>query len=85
MKTEDQLCARYETELASFAAIDRRYYSIPSPTLAERRGYAARQVQLEETRCRFYTDLAACRIERLRYVRQFRRCRFALRRSRRNH
>ena len=81
METEDQLYARYEAELALIAAVDRCYYLSPCPTLAERRNYAARQVQLEELRVRFYIDLNTCRLKHL-YMRQFRRCRSVIRRSR---
>ena len=80
METESQLCARYEAELASIAAVDRRYYLSPCPTLAERQDYAARQLQLEEIRSCFYVDLNACRLNHL-YMRQFRRCRSMVRRS----
>lgn len=73
MGTEDQICERYEAELAIIAALDRHYYLTSSATLAQRSDYAARQDQLEEIRRRFYAELKACR-ERYGF-RQFRRCR----------
>ncbi len=76
MKADD-LCARFEAELAAIAALDRRYYVNPSPSLAERRAYAARKVELEEMRFRFYVEFAACRQLD---VGQFRRCRSIIRR-----
>lgn len=79
METEDQICRRYEAELAAIAALDRSYYSNPSPTVAERAHHAARQVQLENTRSRFYAELASFREYGLH---QFRRCRFLIRKSR---
>jgi len=61
METEDQICKRYEAEFAEIAARDRRYYLLPSASLAERRDYAARKVQLEQLRLRLYAELAVCR------------------------
>lgn len=75
METEDQICRRFEAELAAIAVLDRRYYLNPSPTLAERAEYAARQFQLENVRSRFYAELGA--------LREFRRCRLFARRLRR--
>jgi hypothetical protein len=80
METEDQICRRFEAELAAIAALDRRYYTDPSPTVAERADYAARQVQLESTRSRFYAELGSFRDSS---SRQPRRCRFLARRLRR--
>ena len=80
METEDQICRRFEAELAAIAVLDRRYYSSLSPTVAERADYAARQLQLERARSRFYAELESF----LEYsLRQFRRCRFLAGRSRR--
>jgi len=81
METEDQLSARYEAELAAIAAVDCRYYRNPYPSLAERHDYALRQVQLEERRSRFYTEIAICRE---RTLHPFRRCRSFIRRTRRS-
>ena len=77
METEDQICNRYEADFAVIAALDRRYYLTPSASVAERRAYAARQLQLEEMRSRLYAELAACRQGG---VGQFRRCRSFIRR-----
>lgn len=82
METEDQICRRFEAELAAIAALDRRYYSNLAPTVAERADYAARQVQLEGTRSQFYAELSPFREYS---SRQFRRCRFLARRSRLQH
>ena len=59
METEAQICRHYESEFARIAALDRRYYLIPCPSLADRADYAARQAQLENTRSLFYAELAA--------------------------
>lgn len=80
METENQICRRYEVAFAAIAALDRRYYLTPSASLAERREYAARQVQLQEMRSRLYAELAICR---QRDVRQYRHCRCMTRLSRR--
>lgn len=80
METEHQLCQRYESELASIAALDHLYYKDPSPSLSERRGYAARQVQLEEIRSRFYAEFQICHQASLNAFQ--RRCRSFIRRSR---
>lgn len=64
MQTEHQICAQFEAELAAIAALDRRYYLNPSPTISERAAYAARQVQLESMRSRFYKELDALRLHR---------------------
>jgi hypothetical protein len=69
METDD-FCARYEAELATIAALDHRFYINRSPSLAERRAYAARKVRLEEMRFRFYLEFAA---RQLGDARQFRR------------
>lgn len=61
MDTEEDICKRYETELATIARLDRRYYLNPCPSLAERRDYAAREAQREAIRRRLYADLAAVR------------------------
>jgi hypothetical protein len=61
MEAEDQICTRYEAELAKLAALDRRFYLTPSPTLADRAAYAARQAQLEDTRSRLYAELSDLR------------------------
>lgn len=79
MKREEEICKRYADELAAIAALDRRYYLNPSPALADRKDYAARQAQLEHTRFRFYAELAAFRQQDLR---ELRRCRSVIRRSR---
>lgn len=81
METEDQVCRRFEAELAAIAVLDHRYYLNPSPTLAERAEYAARQVQLVGMRSRFYTELGSLWEYSLR---KFRRCRFLARRARRH-
>ena len=60
METEHQLCVRFEAELASIAALDRVYYLNPCPTLDGRRNYAARQIQLEEIRSKFYLEFGIC-------------------------
>jgi hypothetical protein len=75
----DDLCARHETDLAEIAALDRRFYLDPSPSLAERQAYAARKVRLEELRSRFYAEFAA---RQQKDVPQFRRCRFIIRQYR---
>ena len=80
METEDQICRRFEAELAAIAVLDRRYYSNLTPTAAERADYAARQVQIESTRSRFYAELGSFREYS---SRQLRRCRFLAGRSRR--
>jgi len=54
VETEEQICRRYEAALAAIAAVDRRYYVNPSPSLADRADYAARQTQLENTRSMLY-------------------------------
>lgn len=82
METEDQICTRYGAELASIAALDRRYYLKPSPTSSDRREYAARQDQLADVRSRFYAELTACRLDRLLRVRRFGPCRSFVRGSR---
>ena len=61
METEDQICKRYEAEFAAIAALDRRYYVNPSASVAKRREYAERQLQLEEMRLRLYAEVAVCR------------------------
>lgn len=71
MESEDEIYKRYEAELAAIAALDRRYYVNPSPTAADRRAYAARQLLLQEARSRFYAELDAYRERRLRQFRQF--------------
>ena len=78
VETEDQIFKRFEAELAAIAVLDRRYYSNLSATVAERAEYAARQVQLESLRCRFYAELGSVWEYR---SRQFRRCRFLARRT----
>jgi hypothetical protein len=69
METEDDICKRYEAEFAAIAAVDRRYYLIPSVSVDERREYAARKDRLEELRSQFYAELAKCRERALRHVR----------------
>jgi hypothetical protein len=81
METEHEICKRYEAEFAAIAALDRRYYLTPSASLDERRKYAAPKAQMEEMRLRFYAELAACRE---RGMRQFRRCRSLISKSRRS-
>ena len=66
METEEQICRRYEAQLAAIAALDRRYYANGSPSLADRADYAARQTQLENTRSMLYAELIAFRQNRLR-------------------
>jgi len=78
MDTEEQLCNRYGAAFGAIAALDRRYYLNPAPTLANRAAYAARQAQLEYLRSRFYGALAE-----LRQFKQFRRCRSVIRGFRR--
>ena len=82
METEEQICRRFEAELAAIAALDRHHYINPSPSIAERADYAARQVQLESMRSRFYAELGAF-WERIYVSGQFRRCRFLARRTHR--
>jgi len=82
METEDQICRRYEGELAAIAALDRRYYLKLAPTTADRRDYAERQLCLQEIRSRFYADLTACRLDHFLRVRRFRRCRSLVRKPR---
>ncbi len=82
METEDQICKRYEAELAAIAALDRRYYLTPCASVEERRDYAARQARREEMRSRLYSELAACRVEQFAQARKFRRCRSIIRRPR---
>ena len=82
METEKQICTRYEVEFAAIAALDRGYYLTASASLAERRAYAARQVQLDEMRSRFYAELAICRQHGARA--KFRRCRSLIRRIQRS-
>ena len=79
METEHEICMQYEAELAAIAALDRRYYLTPSASVAQRRDYAARKVQLEEMRSRFYAEIAKCRELPVHY---FRRCRSFIRKSR---
>lgn len=76
METEDQLCKRYEIELAAFAALDRRYYLSSCPTLADRTAYATRQEQLEQKRYQFYAEL-----KEIRELMRLRRCRSVVRQS----
>ena len=76
METDDQLCAKFEAE--SIAALDQLYYA-PNPTSAERREYAARQIQLEGMRSRFYEEFRSCR--QVAVSPFLRRCRFISRRS----
>lgn len=78
METEEQICRRYEAALAAIAALDRRYYVNPSPTLADRADYASRQTQLENTRAMLYAELNAFRQNSLR---QPSRCRSIIRGS----
>ena len=78
METEEQICRRYEAALAEIAAVDRRYYVNPSPSLADRADYAARQTQLENTRSMLYAELIAFRQNSLS---QPSRCRSIIRRS----
>ena len=80
METEHQLCQRYEAELASIAALDYLYYRNPSPTLPERRDYAARQAQIEELRSRFYTEFQV--LHELSVIPLQRRCRSFIRKPR---
>jgi hypothetical protein len=76
METEDQLCRRYEVELAAFAALDRRYYLSSNPTLADRDAYATRQERLEQKRYQFYAEL-----KEIRALMLLRRCRSVPRQS----
>ena len=80
METEDQICRRYEAELARIAALDHAYYRRPCPTLAERRDYAARQAELEEVRSRLYLELDS--LHQSAAMRCDRRCRSVIRRPR---
>ena len=61
MDTEEQICKRYEAELALIAALDSAYYRNVSPTRAERSDHYARQDYLEQIRSRFYAELVAIR------------------------
>ena len=79
METEDQISRCYEAELAAIADLDRRYYLNRAPTRADRSDYAARQVQWENVRSRFYVELAAFRQSGP----QFRSCRSVIRTSQR--
>jgi hypothetical protein len=76
MGTEDQICRHYESELARIAALDRRYYLVPCPSLADRAEYAARQAELEQIRARFCPKNASLRQH---VWCQSRRCRFVIR------
>ena len=67
METEEQICRRYEAQLTAIAALDRRYYVNPAPSLADRADYAARQTQLENTRSMLYAELNAFRPNSLRH------------------
>jgi hypothetical protein len=78
METEDQICTRYERELARIAARDHVYYRSLCPNLAERREYAARQAQLEEVRSRLYLELDI--LHRSAVIPFHRRCRSVIRR-----
>jgi len=82
METEDQICRRYEAELAAITALDRRYYLKRCPTTIERRAYAERQAYLEYVRSRFYAELTACRFDYFLHIRPFRRCRSMIRKPR---
>ena len=64
METEHEICRRYESQLAEMAALDRRYYINPNPTLADRAAYAARQALLADTRSRFYSEIGQLRVRR---------------------
>ncbi len=75
MDTEDQIFRRYKAELDAIGALDRCYYLSPSPTVADRRDYAAGQLQMEETRSRFYAELTACREHGLLSRTVYRNCR----------
>lgn len=75
METEDQVCSRFEAELAAIAVLDHRYYLNASPTLAERAEHFARQLQLDTVRSRYYEELRA--------LREFRPCRLLVRTLRR--
>lgn len=80
MEIEDQICRHYEAELAAIAALDRRYYLNRYPSRADRCDYAARQVQWENVRSRFYAELTAFRRHG---PYSSRRCRSIIRRSQR--
>lgn len=80
METEHHLCVRFEAELAAIAALDRAYYLNPCPTLAERRNYAARKLQLEEVRSRFYREFEMC--HQVLVSTFYRRCRSIIRKAR---
>jgi hypothetical protein len=77
MRDENQICQLYEPYLAAIAALDRRYYLNPAPTLADRAAYAARQTELEKLRARLYAELARSRNSR---VFRIGRCRSIIRR-----
>jgi hypothetical protein len=79
METEDQSCARFEAELASIAALDQRYYLNASPSIAERRDYAARKNRLNTMRSQFYAEFARVRQSG---ALESRRCRYFFRPSR---
>ena len=81
METEHEICSRYEAEFAAIAALDRRYYLTPSASIEDRRQYAARQVQLEQLRSRFYAELTALRQRRLQRLSHCRSFVFRKRRS----
>ena len=81
MSVEDQIWQIYETYLGAIAALDRRYYLNPSPTLADRAAYAARQTELENVRARLYAELARSRNRR---IVRLGRCRSIIRRPARS-
>ncbi len=66
MKTESEIFAQYEAELAAIAELDRSYYLNPSPTRAERAGYQQRLEQAEQIRSRLHTELRDTRIVQVR-------------------
>ena len=57
MDLQGEICARYEAELSSIAALDSKYYVNPAPTSAERASYYQRQEQLERIRAGLYAEL----------------------------
>ena len=82
METEEDICDRYEAELAAIAALDRHYYLELHPTSSDRQAYAARKNYLEHVRSRFYAELTAFRLDRFLRIRECRPCRSIIRRRR---
>jgi hypothetical protein len=58
---------RYAARLEAIAALDRVYYTNPSPSFLERAEYHQRKAVLERTRLRLYAELGRVR-ERAGYL-----------------